>query len=164
MQESYAEGPANHCGLEPYADDGNVMGVASARGPGRPAIELRNQASRVPTLWCLREGNTLDRVIGERPSGTAESKNLSMSENSKRENREIPTASAANAAERSANVNDGTADMYAVGKSDELVVPTTQANQRGCESRGRSLSREGVRPRETHCSHSWAGHRAGQAM
>jgi len=43
----------------------------------------------VPTLWCLREGNTLDRVIGERPSGTAESKNLSMSENSKRENREI---------------------------------------------------------------------------
>ena len=93
MQESYAEGPANHCGLEPYADDGNVMGVASARGPGRPAIELRNQASRVPTLWCLREGNTLDRVIGERPSGTAESKNLSMSENSKRENREILFAS-----------------------------------------------------------------------
>jgi hypothetical protein len=43
----------------------------------------------VPTLWCLREGNTLDRVIGKRPSGTAESKNLSMSENSKRENREI---------------------------------------------------------------------------
>jgi hypothetical protein len=29
MKESYAEGLANHCGLEPYADGGNVMGVAS---------------------------------------------------------------------------------------------------------------------------------------
>jgi hypothetical protein len=43
----------------------------------------------VPTLWCLREGNTRGRVIGKRLSGTAESKNLCMSENSKRENREI---------------------------------------------------------------------------
>jgi hypothetical protein len=47
----------------------------------------------VPTLWCLREGYTLDRVIGERPSGTAESENLCMSENFKRENREILFAS-----------------------------------------------------------------------
>jgi hypothetical protein len=43
----------------------------------------------VPTLCCPREGNTLDRVIGEQSSGTAESENLCMSENSKRENREI---------------------------------------------------------------------------
>jgi hypothetical protein len=47
----------------------------------------------VSTLWCLREGNTLDRVLGERPSGTAESENLRMLENSKRENREILFAS-----------------------------------------------------------------------
>ena len=93
MQESYAEGLANHCGLEPYAGDGNIPGVASARGTGRPAMELRNQTFRVPTLWCLREGYTLDRVIGERPSGTAESENLCMSENFKRENREILFAS-----------------------------------------------------------------------
>jgi hypothetical protein len=65
MKESYAEGPANHCGLEPYAGDGNIPGVASARGTGRPAIELRDQTFRVPTLWCLREGNTLDRAIGK---------------------------------------------------------------------------------------------------
>jgi hypothetical protein len=58
-------------------------------GTGRPAIELRNQTFRVPTQWCLREGNTRGRVSGERPSGTAESKNLSMPEHSKRENREI---------------------------------------------------------------------------
>jgi hypothetical protein len=65
MKESYAEGLANHCGLEPYADVGNDMGVASARGTGRPAIELRNQTFRVPTLCCLQEGNTLVHIHGE---------------------------------------------------------------------------------------------------
>ena len=93
MKESYAEGLANHCGLKPYADGGNVMGAASDRGTGRPAIELRYHTFRAPTLWCLREGNTHGRVIGERPSDTAESKNLGMPENSNRENREILLAS-----------------------------------------------------------------------
>jgi len=32
MKESYKEGLANHFGLEPYAVDGNIGGVASARG------------------------------------------------------------------------------------------------------------------------------------
>ena len=63
MKESYEEGLASHLGLEPYADDGNVMGVASVRGTGRPAIELRNLNFRAPTLWCLREGNTLQCVM-----------------------------------------------------------------------------------------------------
>jgi hypothetical protein len=58
MKESYEKDLASHLGLEPYAGDGNVVGVASVRGTGRPAIELRNQDFRVPTLWCLREGNT----------------------------------------------------------------------------------------------------------
>ncbi len=32
MKESYKEDLANHLGLEPYAADGNIGGVASARG------------------------------------------------------------------------------------------------------------------------------------
>ncbi len=32
MKESYREDIASHSGLGPYADDGNVVGVASARG------------------------------------------------------------------------------------------------------------------------------------
>ncbi len=32
MQESYREDLASCSGLEPYADHGNVVGVASARG------------------------------------------------------------------------------------------------------------------------------------
>ena len=58
-------------------------------------------------------------------------------------------------AERSANALGGTADMYVAGQSDELVVLTTQANKRGCDSRGRSLPREGVRPRGTRRVRAW---------
>jgi len=42
MKESHGEDLASHSGLESYADRGNAVGVASARGTGRPAIELRN--------------------------------------------------------------------------------------------------------------------------
>jgi hypothetical protein len=75
MKESYGEDLASHSGLEPYAGHGNVAGVASARGTGRPDIELRNQSFRVPRLWCLWEGNTSLCVIGEqgeRHGGVAE--------------------------------------------------------------------------------------------
>ena len=95
MKVSYGEDLASRSGLEPYADGGNVVGVASARGTGRPAIELRNQVIRAPTLSNLREGYIDDGVIGKPPSGTAESQNLCMLEHSNRENREIPWVSAA---------------------------------------------------------------------
>src|SRR5210317_1823846 len=42
MKESHGEDLASHSGLEPYAVDGDVLGVALVRGTGRPAIELRN--------------------------------------------------------------------------------------------------------------------------
>jgi hypothetical protein len=62
MKESYGEVLASHSGLEPYADDGNVVGVASAKGTGRPAhpegTRLRNPPFRVPTPLGEREGNT----------------------------------------------------------------------------------------------------------
>jgi hypothetical protein len=50
MKESYEEELAIHFGLGPYADVGDNVGVASARGKDRPAIELRNHPFRVPTL------------------------------------------------------------------------------------------------------------------
>ena len=73
-------------------------------------------------------------VYGEQSGDTAESKNLSMSRNSKRENREIPSVSPPDAGrERSVNVSDGTADMHTDGKSDESVVPATSTNNDGTE-------------------------------
>ncbi len=62
---------------------------------------------------------------------TAESENLSMCGNSKRENREIPAASPGSFIdlwERSENASGGTADMHAAGKSDNLVVPAKRTN------------------------------------
>lgn len=89
MKESYDEDLASHIGLEPYADCGNAVGVASARGKGRPAIELRNQSFRAPTLWWQGEGYTESGVHGKPQPGTAESRNLCMPGNFQRENREI---------------------------------------------------------------------------
>jgi hypothetical protein len=67
MKESYDEELAIHIGPDPYADGGNVVGVASVRGTGRPAIELRNPHFCAPTLWCQGEGNMLDRVMASGP-------------------------------------------------------------------------------------------------
>ena len=42
MKESYGEDLASRSGLEPYADDGNIMGVASARENTHPAMGGKN--------------------------------------------------------------------------------------------------------------------------
>ncbi len=54
-----------------------------------------------------------------------------MSENFKRENREIPMVSKSKEEERSANASGGTADMHAIGKSDGPIVPAKRANKTG---------------------------------
>ena len=67
-----------------------------------------------------------------------------MSENFKRENREIPSVSQLTFDwERSANVSDGTADMYADGKSDEPVLPATSTNNDGSEPLAESSEERG---------------------
>lgn len=63
MKESCEEGLAIRLDLNPYAEAGNSLGVASGTGTGRPATELRNQHFRAPTLWCNGEGHTSDRVM-----------------------------------------------------------------------------------------------------
>jgi hypothetical protein len=50
-------------GPEPYAGGGNTPGVAWGMGTCRPAIELRNQPFRVPTLSNCGEGNTQQRAL-----------------------------------------------------------------------------------------------------
>jgi hypothetical protein len=74
------------------------------------------------------EGDIIDGVIGEPAMGTAESQNLCMSGNSKRENREVPSACESLDSERSENASGGTADMHADGKSDGFVVPAKRAS------------------------------------
>lgn len=72
--------------------------------------------------------------MGETLADTAESENLSMRQDSNRENREIPLVSDSAESERFANVSDGKANMHADGKSHGSVVPTTMANNGATEA------------------------------
>ena len=94
MKESYREDLANHLGLEPYAADGNIRGVASARGN---VGQL--SSSEILTFVCrsypVREKATSPLPLcGEAVANAAESQNLGMRQHSKRENREILSVSA----------------------------------------------------------------------
>ena len=88
MKESCSEDLASHAGPEWYADDGNVVGVATTGvHAGQPL------SSEITCLVCRRSA-AIGRQYracrqGEIRSGTAESQNLSMRGNFKRENREI---------------------------------------------------------------------------
>lgn len=112
MKESYREGLARRTGPEPYAGDGNVVGVALARGTRRPAMELRNHlfpcADAVPVFGRQHRACR----YGETRSDTAESENLCMRGNSKRENREILLVSAR------------PRQHVAVGRNDRKTSPT----------------------------------------
>lgn len=94
MKVFYEERLAYHFGLPRRCDCGNNV-VLSVRieGKRRPAIELRNQFSFVCRPRFVA-GKTTPRIplFGKGWVGTAESENLSMCGNSKRENREIPSA------------------------------------------------------------------------
>ncbi len=93
MKESYREDLASRSGLEPYAGDGNVAGVASARGnAGQPL------SSEIIPLACrscpdLEKAKSLVPLFGEVLADATESENLCMCGHSKRENREIPGVS-----------------------------------------------------------------------
>ncbi len=88
----------------------------------------------MPTLSYQGEGHATGVVMGETLAGTAESENLSMRQHSNRENREIPLVSDSAESERSTNVSDSKADMYADGKSHGSVVPATTTNNGGTEA------------------------------
>ena len=89
MKESYGEDLASRPDLEPYADGGNAVGVASARGTGRPGY--RAPISYIPRADPVMAGGRqhLHRRHGEPAKGAAKSKNPCMSGNFQRENREI---------------------------------------------------------------------------
>ncbi len=89
MKESYRENLASDSGLEPYAGDGDVAGVASVRGnAGQP---LSSEIILFACRSCpdMEKAISLVPLLGEAPADAAESENLCMRRHSKRENREI---------------------------------------------------------------------------
>ena len=88
----------------------------------------------MPILLCQGEGHIVAAVYGKASTNTAESENLCMRGHSKRENREIPSASGAkplcgSLLERPTNLSEGNVGMNAVGKSDDFVVLSTQVHK-----------------------------------
>ena len=89
MKEFYREELASRSGLDPYAGDGDVAGVASVRGnAGQPlSSEIITPACR--SCPVLEKAISSRPLIGQAPTDAAESKNLCMRRHPKRENREI---------------------------------------------------------------------------
>ena len=129
MKESYSEVFARHADPESYADRGNTLGVATAGVHAGPVWSSVNRFIPCADVVQTAEGN-IDRAFdGKHDSSTAESKTWCMYGNSERENREIPSAPWRRRQGRPANLTEGTAGMYADGKSDDFVVLSTRANK-----------------------------------
>ena len=129
MKESCREGIANHPDPESCVDGPQGRGEALDRGTGRPNIELRNQHFGAPTLFREGEGNTVGNDRGELPEGPAQSKPLSMSGNSMRENRETPAVPEAVRAGRLVKAMSYTTSAYAAGESHGSIVPAKGPNK-----------------------------------
>ena len=77
------------------------------------------------------EGNIVDDVTRELPTGPAQSETRSMRENSLHGTREVPQAPGDGEAGRSGKVDDQKPDMHACGKLDGCVVPKKPLNKGG---------------------------------
>ncbi len=129
MKESYSEVFARHAGPESYADRGNTMGVATAGIHAGPVLGSEIRFIPCADVVQTAEGNITSFATGKYEVNAAESKTWCMYGNSKRENREIPSAPRLRSRGRLVNVTEATANMYADGKSDDFIVPSTRANK-----------------------------------
>ncbi len=120
---------ARHAGPESYADRGNTLGVATAGVHAGPVLSSENSFIPCADVVQTAEGNIGRALDGKHDSSTAESKTWRMYANSERENREVPSAPWRRRQGRPANLTEGTANMYADGKSDGPIVPPTRANK-----------------------------------
>ena len=95
MKESYREDLASHSGLEPYAGEGNLAGVASARGnAGQPLSSPLFRSKKGITSVCRscpdrEKAIPLLPLFGKAEADAAESETLCMRRHPQRENREI---------------------------------------------------------------------------
>ena len=118
MRASCEEGSATRFDFEPYAEAGDNLGVASARGTGRPALEPPCDAKGAalpcadPVVQWGRRGThgSVRSRYGECLDDTVESQNPSMSGHSKRENWKILSASGPCGPEPLANASGGKPD------------------------------------------------------
>ena len=91
MKESCSEVLAGHADPESYADDGNIVGVATTGAHAGPVLSSVNSFISRADVVQAAEGNITSSANGKHEVSVAESKTWCMCGNSKRENREIPS-------------------------------------------------------------------------
>ena len=95
-------------------------------------------------MFCETEGNIRDGGKRKPSVNPAQSETPGTPGNSMRENRETPSASAIPpGAERSEKGERSTSDMYAVGESDDPIVPAKRANKTGPSAVAESVEGRG---------------------
>ena len=94
MKESYREDLAGCSGLEPYAGDGNMAGVASARGNAGQPLSSEIITSACRSCSDKEKATSSMPLFGEASADAAESETLCMRRHPKRENRESLLVSA----------------------------------------------------------------------
>jgi hypothetical protein len=101
----------------------------------------------VPTQYGDGEGNMADGAKREPAANAAESENLSMRGNSKRENRETSkTPHSVGCKGRPEKAFSRTSGVHVFEESDDLIVPAKRANKAGPSAVAESV--EGRRSRE----------------
>ncbi len=91
MKESYSEVRAGHADPESYADDGDIVGVATAGVHAGPVLSSVNRFIPCADVVQVAEGSIGRAFDGKHDSSTAESTTWCMYGNFKRENREVPS-------------------------------------------------------------------------
>ena len=114
IKESYRENLASYSGLEPYAGDGNMAGVASARGSAGQPLSSEITTSVCRSCPDLEKATSSVPLFGEAAADAAESENLCMRRHPKRENREILLVSA------------GQRGMFAVRRNGQKTLQAVQ--------------------------------------
>lgn len=142
MKESYREGEASHSSPESCAGDGNIPGEALTGVHTGQLLSSESTRSACRPTGLQGKATSESPLAREETQDAAESKNLSMCENSMRENRETPAVSRKDDLGRSEK-GDRNADMNAAGESDDLVVPAKQANKGGTSPSAESVEERG---------------------
>ena len=128
MKESHGEGPASHPDPESCASGRKASAEALTGAHAGQPLSCEIIQSGVPTPLSEAEGHTGIDATGKPISDPAQSETLRMRGNSSHGNREILTASIP-WVDRLGKAASRTPRMYAVGKSDDRIVPGKRANK-----------------------------------
>ena len=128
MKESYGKDPASHPDPESCVGGREAAGEALTGAHAGQPLSSEITSSGVPTPYGEGEVNIAGGAKGEPPANAAESTTLSMRGNSSHEKREIPRVPAGRAG-RPDKVHDRNSGMYALGRSDDCVVPEKPPNK-----------------------------------